>query len=539
MISKYSRIILLSITIMVGLSQTLPAARSTPAVAVVLGGGAARGFSHIGLIQAFEENGIPIHMLVGTSMGSIVASLYAAGYSVDNLKTIVTNLDSAKLVDILFPPRGGLINTERLKRYLDVLLMHKTFDQLEIPFYSVITELATGREVAMHHGNVAAAVQASMSIPALFPPVEIDGVHFVDGGMKNAVPANVAKNHGADVIIGVDVKKELKEIDFDNILNDIQLAMWFMIGGYVEINTKDADVIIVPDVKYDSYMDYQKAEFFIEQGYLAGLRHMDQIKAAVLAADPDFEFLPYSQPGLADSELATVIQQAERVALETKRPFGLMPEFAFSDDSALKIGARAQYGGLGWFRIGYRYGLSKEFGGHELFLGLHKPYWPKAELFVRFLENKANVGVKASVPIGEQAYLSAAYQINGPYLWQLRLSNDSILMGKHFRLWSTAAVTKTEADPDAVLLGEFGANLKFYFNEEYDSLFEVTLARPYLYGGLCMAAPLGQFEADPSYQVGIGAELKLFGLYPLDIHIGVDFQRGSDPSWRIGFAKED
>lgn len=211
MISKYSRIILLSITIMVGLSQTLPAASSTPAVAVVLGGGAARGFSHIGLIQAFEENGILIHMLVGTSMGSIVASPYAAGYSVDNLKTIVTNLDSAKLVDILFPPRGGLINTERLKRYLDVLLMHKTFDQLEIPFYSVITELATGREVAMHHGNVAAAVQASMSIPALFPPVEIDGVHFVDGGMKNAVPANVAKNHGADVIIGVDVKRNLKK----------------------------------------------------------------------------------------------------------------------------------------------------------------------------------------------------------------------------------------------------------------------------------------------------------------------------------------
>lgn len=269
-----------------------------------------------------------------------------------------------------------------------------------------------------------------------------------------------------------------------------------MIGGYVEINTKDADVIIVPDVKYDSYMDYQKAEFFIEQGYLAGLRHMDQIKAAVLAADPDFEFLPYSQPGLADSELATVIQQAERVALETKRPFGLMPEFAFSDDSALKIGARAQYGGLGWFRIGYRYGLQRIRRARTV-SGLAQALLAQSRTFVRFLENKANVGVKASVPIGEQAYLSAAYQINGPYLWQLRLSNDSILMGKHFRLWSTAAVTKTEADPDAVLLGEFGANLKFYFNEEYDSLFEVTLARPYLYGGLCMAAPLASLRLIP------------------------------------------
>ena len=86
-------------------------AAQPPRVALVLGGGAARGFSHIGLIQAFEEYGVPIDMLVGTSMGSIVSSLYAAGYSVDNMKTIIANLDTASLIDVAFPPKGGLINT--------------------------------------------------------------------------------------------------------------------------------------------------------------------------------------------------------------------------------------------------------------------------------------------------------------------------------------------------------------------------------------------------------------------------------------------
>jgi len=539
-VNKYDRTALLSIVFILWLSQSVLAAASpVTSVALVLGGGAARGFSHIGLIQAFEENGIPIHMLVGTSMGSIVSSLYAAGYSVDNMKTIVANLDSANLVDVIFPPRGGLIGTERLKRYLDVLLMHKSFDELEIPFYSVITELQTGREVAMHQGNVAVAVQASMSIPALFPPVEIDGTYFVDGGMKNAVPANVAQAHGANVIIGVDVKKELKDIDFDSILNDIQLTMWFMIGGYVELNTKAADVIIVPDVKYDSYMDYQKAEFFIEQGYRAGLQYLDQIKAAVLEVDPDFEFVPYTQSGLSDSELEAVMKEAERAALEAYRPFGLMPELAFSDDNAPKLGLRIQYGRLGWFRIGYRYGLSTDLGGHEMFVGWHKPHVAETEFFVRHSGDQPNVGIKASLPLGDHLRLGAAYQVNGTYLWQVHLSHANIFNSRNFCLGSSAVLTQHAAESGQPLMAGFNSNLKIYFREEYDSLFEVTLARPYLYGQFSMATPVNQLQAAVEYQVGIGTELKLFGLYPLDLHFGVDFGSDSGPSWRLGFAKGD
>src|SRR5690554_6693819 len=136
-------ILCLSLVGQPALSQNTAVAmpENKPTVALVLGGGAARGFSHIGLIQAFEENGIPIDILIGTSMGSIVASLYAAGYSVENMTEIVTGLDTGSLIDFQIPPKGGLINTTRLRHFLDVLLEHKTFDQLDTSFYSVITQL--------------------------------------------------------------------------------------------------------------------------------------------------------------------------------------------------------------------------------------------------------------------------------------------------------------------------------------------------------------------------------------------------------------
>lgn len=512
-------------------------AAQPPRVALVLGGGAARGFSHIGLIQAFEEHGVPIDMLVGTSMGSIVSSLYAAGYSVDNMKTIIANLDTASLIDVTFPPKGGLINTTRLQRYLDTLLTHKSFDQLGIPFYSVITELVSGTEKAVHEGSVAVAVQASMSIPALFQPVSIDGLYYVDGGMKNAVPVNVAEELGADVIIGVDVKKELETINYDSILNNLQLTMWFMIDGYVELNTQDADVIIVPEVKYDSYMDYQKAEFFIEQGYAAGLKYMDQIKAAVLQHDPSFEFVPYSQPGYSDAELAAVLKKAEQAAADTPRPFAVMPQLDWigREDQKFKLGFRLQNGGLGWFNFGYRRGFPLKSSSHEFFVGWHKPNIAQGELFVR-PDAKTQIGFKAALPLGEQAQLTAAYQINGDYLWQVRLAHAGLISTNRWNL--SSAQTLTMPNGQSGMIGELESLLKFYPTPEHYPLMEVTLVRPYLFGGVAVETPLKQWELSADYQVGVGSEFQLFGLYPLDLYLGLEFAAGSESIWRLGLRRE-
>ena len=184
---------LLAAVLILCLAGAGAAAKQTrPTVALVLGGGSARGFSHIGLIKALEENGIPIDMIVGTSMGSIVAGLYAAGYSVENMEQLATHLDTSKLLDIPLPPTGGVVDSTGIQQFLDVLLDGKTYDQLPIPFKSVVVNLGTGRELALDEGLVSVGIQASMSIPGVFPPVQIGDAYYVDGGLKNQVPANVA-----------------------------------------------------------------------------------------------------------------------------------------------------------------------------------------------------------------------------------------------------------------------------------------------------------------------------------------------------------
>lgn len=116
---------------------------------------------------------------------------------------------------------------------------------------------------------MALGILASMSIPAVFPPVEIGGKYFIDGGMKNAVPANVARQMGADIVIGVNINRELEKIDYNSILNNVQLALYLMIDGYTKLNEPFADLMIVPDVKYDSYMAYSRVDYFIQRGYEA------------------------------------------------------------------------------------------------------------------------------------------------------------------------------------------------------------------------------------------------------------------------------
>lgn len=515
-------------------------ASKKPSVALVLGGGAARGFSHIGLIQAFEDNGIPIDYLVGTSMGSIVSGLYAAGYSVENMKTIVNNLELASLIDILIPPKGGFINTTRLEQYLNVLLHQQSFAELKTPFYSVITRLDTGEELALNHGKVSQAIQASMSIPVLFPAVSIDNVHYVDGGMKNAVPVNVASNLGADVIIGVDVKKELEEINYDSVLNNLQLAMWFMIDGYVELNTSSADVIIVPDVKYDSYMDYQKADLFIEAGYSAGIEYMEEIKEAILTLEPDFDFTPYRQSGYSEEYLLNIIAEANDTALRARRPLTVTPLFQQAIDNTWKLGVQLSYGPLSWFNLGYRYGFSPTIGGHEMFLGWTQPKRVGFELFIRNIATKKQptIGLELDLPLSKKLNLRADYQINGPYQWQVSLVDKEIIQYSNFVLSSGLTFTGKKVEDENLTFVDFQNHLKLYLAKDYLPFMEITLARPFIYGELKVGSLLTQWNPTPTYQVGIGSDFRLFGMYPFSLNLGVVQEPDKARQWRFSMFKE-
>lgn len=355
------KLLSLAFALLIALSSLTFPAQARPKVALVLGGGAARGISHIGLLKAFEENGIPVDIVVGTSMGSIVGGLYAAGYSPAEIEFLVRNTDFAELFSLSFPPRGGFVSTRRFEAFLDSLLDGKRFEDFRLPFYAVITDLADGEELALHEGPAARGIVASMSMPAVFPPVEIDGKYFVDGGMKNAVPVNVARQAGADVVIGVDITKKLEEVDYDNILNNLQLTLYFMIDGYVKQNESQADLIVVPGVQYDSYMAFSSVDYFLKKGYEAANGAMPRIRQILAAKDPGFEYTPIPKRATGATTNSVSLKKADTASLQKKvarayaRAAAVSPDFSIYPILEPELGTRTRLSagiGLGGGKMG-------------------------------------------------------------------------------------------------------------------------------------------------------------------------------------------
>lgn len=524
--------------------SAIEVARFDPTIALVLGGGSARGFSHVGLIRALEENGIPVDLLVGTSMGSIVAGLYAAGYSVENMTEIVTALDMSTLLDIPMPLGGGVVDTTGIQHFLDVLFEGRTYNQLPIPYYSIIVNLRTGRELALHDGKVSKGIQASMSIPGIFPPVQIGDQYYVDGGLKNQVPANVAADLGADIILAVSLEKDFQDPNHRRIMTNIQMSLTAMMEGYTEINTAMADVLIVPEVAFDSSMDYQRADYFIQQGYKAGLTYMDEIKTAILAKYPDFEFTPYHQPGYTSQELKQILRTANREVANLPRRFTLKPELKFdSDYSFPKLGLKFTHGPLNWFGMGYRYGFHPQEGGHEVFIDWGRDNWGSVDLYVRQSPEREDptFGLYVGGPKIEQLMLEGTYVSQGPKAWQVSASNTALL--NYPRAVAGLALRVTGLRPeemdeetniqDHLLMAVAPQVQVFPWGEEYFPV-GMVLSRPYLLTGVTVETPVTELELRPTFRVGIGSELQFFGLYPGDVSLGVEVQSTGKSTWKFG-----
>ncbi|MGI6148613.1 MAG: patatin-like phospholipase family protein [Limnochordia bacterium] len=506
-----------------------------PTVALVLGGGSARGFSHIGLIKALEEHGIPIDMIVGTSMGSIVAGLYAAGYSVENMEEIATHLDTSKLLDIPFPPTGGVVDSTGLQVFLDELLGGRTYDEMLIPFKSVMVNLGTGEDVAFSEGKVSKGIQASMSIPGVFPPVEIDGKYYVDGGLRNQVPANVAAEMGADVIIAVSLEKDYTSADYGNIIDNLRLSLNAMMGGYTQIHTAMADVLIVPEVGLDSSWEFQKAAYFIEQGYEAGLRYMDQIKAAIRAQKPDFEFRPYHQEGYASTELKDIVRRAEGRVESLPKRFSFKPEVQFDHFYNFpKLGFKFTHGPLSWFGIGYRYGFDAQDGGHEFFIDWGKHQWGSVDLFLRKSPDRDQpaIGVKLEGPEFKRLTLAASYVSEGEKAWRVSATNNKLWDDSRVVAGLSLSVSglrpKGDEPIEDTLLVAAAPQVQLYPWGEKHLPVAVALTRPYILGRLTVESPVTTLELRPSLIVGVGTELHFFGLYPTDLSLGFEISGTAD-----------
>jgi NTE family protein len=176
-------------------------------IGYALGGGAARGLFHIGVLGVLEEYGIYPDVVAGTSMGAIIGSLYASGLSASEIKKIAIDLDwkqILRLTDITLP-LNGLVQGKRITALLKSIIKVQDFSQLKRRFACVATDLTTGGEVVFDQGSLIDAVRASISIPLIFTPVKIDGRYLVDGGLVNVVPVSVCRDMGANFVIGVNV----------------------------------------------------------------------------------------------------------------------------------------------------------------------------------------------------------------------------------------------------------------------------------------------------------------------------------------------
>lgn len=313
-------------------------------IGLALGGGSARGLAHVGVILALEAYNIPIDIIAGTSIGSVIGSLYASGATIKQLEEVALSIKKSKtlfMLDSTFP-HSGLISGDRIEKMLNQFaLKDKTFDDLSISFAAVATDVESGAKVILNQGKVIDAVRASIAIPGIFTPVKYGDYYLVDGGVVDPVPVDVVQMMGADIIIAVSLAKinpystilmidketgHLKEVEnledlrinkeespkfkdieentslidkekgffkekieqvkskFEgpNIFEIISQSSDIMGAKITDQSLEGADVVIVPfGIKEINLFDFDKAEILIKGGIMATLINIPEIKRAI------------------------------------------------------------------------------------------------------------------------------------------------------------------------------------------------------------------------------------------------------------------
>ncbi len=282
-----------------------------PRIGLVLSGGGALGLTHIGALRALEEAGIKVDYITGTSMGSIMGCLYSVGYNSKQIEEMVAHQDwNALLMDeiprnqvsfeekadydrysLSFPIRGldislpsGLVAGQNFYAYLSELTMsiHHIYDfnRLPIPFRCIATDIETGEAVVLDHGYLPDAIRASMSIPSMFIPFEVEGKLLVDGGLVRNFPVSDVLDMGADIVIGVNVANTPAKRDkLTSIINILSQAISFSGFRNTAEQRKLVDIYISPDTGDNNILDFDAADTLIAAGYRAAVKRMDELNA--------------------------------------------------------------------------------------------------------------------------------------------------------------------------------------------------------------------------------------------------------------------
>lgn len=253
-------------------------------IGLALGGGAARGFAHVGVIQVLEEAGIRPTLVTGTSAGSLVAALYASGKSGAQLQQVAESMEEAAITDWTLPLFGrGLLRGEALARYVSGQVNARVIEALPLPLGIVATDLHSGNAVLFQQGDTALAVRASSAVPAVFQPVKISGREYVDGGLVSPVPVQAARQMGADLVIAVDISSPPEGNMAAGTL-EILLQTFAIMGKRINsFELKDADVVVRPALAGVSSADFGARKRAIDAGRQAMQRMLPQLQAAIAA----------------------------------------------------------------------------------------------------------------------------------------------------------------------------------------------------------------------------------------------------------------
>lgn len=237
-----------------------------PVIALVLGSGGARGYAHIGVIEVLEQQGIRPDLIVGTSAGSIVGSIYASGKSAAELRDIALKLKANDVRDVNVSLKG-FFDGKKVEDYVNQQVLNTPLQKLKIPMYVVATELKNGTKTVFNYGNTGQAVRASTSIPSMFVPTKIRNVEYVDGGLVSPVPVEVARELGADIVIAVDILAQPIHTETTNVWGLFNQNINIMQGRLAEEELKDADVVIQPDLREKAHIfDVKGREMTMQAG---------------------------------------------------------------------------------------------------------------------------------------------------------------------------------------------------------------------------------------------------------------------------------
>lgn len=254
--------------------------RRPPRLGLALGGGAARGFAHVGVIQVLEQNGIRPDLVAGTSAGSLVAALYASGMNGTDLERAAMSMEEATLTDWTLPFNGrGVLKGDALARYVRQAVGGKVIEQMPLPLGILATDLGNGQGTLFRRGDAALAVRASSAVPGVFTPVSIAGREYVDGGLVAPVPVSQARAMGAEVVLAVDISSDPEGNNASGLLQVLLQTTAIMGHSINRHELRSAEVVVRPALSGVGSADFSSRQRSIVAGRAAMQAALPRLKA--------------------------------------------------------------------------------------------------------------------------------------------------------------------------------------------------------------------------------------------------------------------